>query len=847
MKLKNIIISAFVLCVGLIAISGTLRQAGPGSGYTNAPGEGNCTNCHAGSLFTSGANWNNIRLNGNFPGGGYVPDSTYLIEITHRQTGISKFGFQVTPLVKSSNAPAGNIIVSSARVQRYTQNVSGQTREYAGHTSAGNTTVSTDSTRWFFEWKAPSSNLGTVTFHVTVLAANSDFNLTGDQTYAKTFDIGISPNIPTATISASDSAVCSGNNISFQGGGTNNPTSFQWTFTGAQTTSSTLQNPTIRFTSDGNQLAILRTSNSAGTSKADTFNIKVHSAPTALISGNILRIICAGDSTFLSANIASNATYSWLPNGETERQIWGKAAGTYRVVVTDTITGCIANSNQISVVVNAIPQIPTLTSVSGLDSFCKSFIDTLVATTTTADSFIWNVNNVIFRTASNKLPISSSSTIMATVMAKRNPSCVSAPSDALNIFVMKPVTPLNLVGTAVSTDAINLTWNATPGANGFLVSIDSGKNFTNLNQDTAFNISSLQPNTPYQFIVRTLQNTPCNQFDTIIEVTTLPCSNISFEITSNNTLCLGEEYALFVKGLSQFNYSVSFNNGPFGLDTIFSELPTQNGFVEVRIIDSAELSCPAIFRNISYTVTTPIIDTVSKPETINLCSNESYIYKVAEGYSNIDYFVNNALVLSSTNNEFELDGISTGDSIYAIAKNGFCEQRLSSVKFIVTQQPIGGFTFERSYKTYTFTPNQTNADSYVWKFGDGDSSTQEMPVHTYAEMNKEIEVSLSVSNGGLCFANDTQTIVLPDVSSVGLLKLLGLNIYPNPFLHQINISNSGQAPFKYELHSALGQKVLEGNSNDADTRLNAVNLANGMYLLKIISGTDVVVINLIKR
>src|SRR5690606_33041680 len=160
MKLKTNIITFSFLSACFIAISGTMNQSGPGPGLTNAPNESNCTSCHSGSLVTSGSNWNNIRLKGDFTGGGYIPDSVYTIEITHKQSGISKFGFQVTPLLKSNNAPAGSISVSSNRVQRYTSVVNNQTRQYAGHTSTGTSSVSTDSTHWFFTWTAPSSNVG---------------------------------------------------------------------------------------------------------------------------------------------------------------------------------------------------------------------------------------------------------------------------------------------------------------------------------------------------------------------------------------------------------------------------------------------------------------------------------------------------------------------------------------------------------------------------------------------------------------------------------------------------------------------------------------------------------------
>lgn len=46
--------------------------------------------------------------------------------------------------------------------------------------------------------------------------------------------------------------------------------------------------------------------------------------------------------------------------------------------------------------------------------------------------------------------------------------------------------------------------------------------------------------------------------------------------------------------------------------------------------------------------------------------------------------------------------------------------------------PTAGFTNEIDGSTVTFTNTSVNADSYMWDFGDGNTSNEESPVHTYA-------------------------------------------------------------------------------------------------------------------
>ncbi len=63
-----------------------------------------------------------------------------------------------------------------------------------------------------------------------------------------------------------------------------------------------------------------------------------------------------------------------------------------------------------------------------------------------------------------------------------------------------------------------------------------------------------------------------------------------------------------------------------------------------------------------------------------------------------------------------------------------------------TQDPIiVSFTFEVDGNDVTFTNESLNAESYSWDFGDGNSSDQESPTHTY-ESTGEYTVVLTASN-----------------------------------------------------------------------------------------------------
>ncbi len=65
-----------------------------------------------------------------------------------------------------------------------------------------------------------------------------------------------------------------------------------------------------------------------------------------------------------------------------------------------------------------------------------------------------------------------------------------------------------------------------------------------------------------------------------------------------------------------------------------------------------------------------------------------------------------------------------------------------------TAEPVAAFTFTANELTVTFSNTSTDATSYSWDFGDGNTSNEVNPVHTYAE-GGTYNVKLTARNGEL--------------------------------------------------------------------------------------------------
>lgn len=126
--------------------------------------------------------------------------------------------------------------------------------------------------------------------------------------------------------------------------------------------------------------------------------------------------------------------------------------------------------------------------------------------------------------------------------------------------------------------------------------------------------------------------------------------------------------------------------------------------------------------------------------------------------------------------------------------------------------------------------------SYKWYFGDGDSSTDKHPVHTYTNANNQV-VRLIVR--GDCGEDDT-TITLRDFTSIGQVSFASQILYPNPANTEFSIDLKENETALYTLLSIDGKTLKTGSAGKND-KVNIADLSAGIYLIRIQTGDKIVV------
>lgn len=182
-KIKLLFACGYLMVVlTALLLGGTMVQkvrslsTGPPPGVTGAPGEQTCVSCHFPAVSFS------EEVGGQFTITGpptYTPGQTYPIQVRHvtADNTRARWGFELTAL--AGETAAGTF--SNLSTQTQTLNANG--RFYIEHTLVGTFGGQMGGAQWTFNWVAPATNVGPVTFYAAGNQANNDGTSGGDEIY----------------------------------------------------------------------------------------------------------------------------------------------------------------------------------------------------------------------------------------------------------------------------------------------------------------------------------------------------------------------------------------------------------------------------------------------------------------------------------------------------------------------------------------------------------------------------------------------------------------------------------------------------------------------------------------
>ncbi|MFN8395559.1 MAG: PKD domain-containing protein [Bacteroidia bacterium] len=418
---------------------------------------------------------------------------------------------------------------------------------------------------------------------------------------------------------------------------------------------------------------------------------------------------CAGGSVTLTSSATSGN--NWSPGGQTTQAITVTTSGSY--TVTQTVSGCVsAASSPVVVTVNPVPAAPTITP-SGATTFCSGGSVTLTSSSTSGNSWSPGGQTTQSITVTTSGTYSVQSTVSGCTSVASTPVTVTVnPTPAVPTITASGPTSF-CVGSSVtltSSSSTGNTWSPGGATTSSIVVTNSGSYTVQVSN--AFGCTATSAPT-----VVTASPQPATPTITANGPTTF-CQGGNVTLTSssatNNTWSPGGQTTQSINASTSGTYTVVVTNQGCASN------PSAPVTVTVQPLPVAQFTPTTAGLNASFTDLTtnnPIAWSWNFGDGgTSTLQNPTHTYAAPGSYS---------VCLTATN---------------------ACGFNVSCQTILVCQQPVAAFNQSANLLQVNFTDVSTGTPtSWAWTFGDGGTSTQQNPSHTYAGPGT-YNVCLTVTN-----------------------------------------------------------------------------------------------------
>ncbi len=602
-----------------------------------------------------------------------------------------------------------------------------------------------------------------------------------------------------------------------------NANSYNWDF--GDGNSSTETNPTHIYTDDGNYNVVLTATNDCG-SVTSSQTVTISTLPSANFMADVTNGCVALTVQF--NDLSSSNTTSWLwsfPGGnpstsnEQNPLIIYNSAGIYSVtLVASNSTGdnTITLSNYITV-----DDVPTV----GFSQMTSGQTATFTNTSTNANSYNWDFGDGNSSTETNPTHIYSSDGNYTVVLTATN-NCGSVtltqtvnisnePSAAFEANITSGCASLTVQFTDQSSS--NTTgWNwSFPGGNPSLSSeqnpiviYENAGTYSVALEATNAAGNSIETQTDYIFV----DDVPMASFSQNINGL-----NVDFTNTSTN----GNSYSWdFGDGNSSTDFSPSHTYGMDGTYEVVLSVTNNCGTVTTMITVTIVTLPTAGF---GANITSGCADLTVQFSDQSSANATSWNWSFVGGNPSTSTEQNPSVIYENAGTY----------SVTLTVTNAAGSNMVEEMNYIVVDDvPVAGFTVDANAYNVDFTNTTTNATSYSWNFGDGNTSSETNPSHTYVN-DGMYDVVLTATNncGSVTF---TQTINISNTPTANWTS--GPSVGCSPLTVQFQNQSSN--------NSTSWEWTFDGGNPSSSTEQNPTVVYNnaGTYSVTLVvvnnQGTD---------
>lgn len=477
--------------------------------------------------------------------------------------------------------------------------------------------------------------------------------------------------LPTASFTSNNTTGCATHTIEFTNTSSDG-NSYLWEFEGGNPATSTVENPSVEYDTEGNYDVTLTVTNTFGSDEYTLNNaIQIEDAPDVDFTYTV------DGTTVFFQNLSNNGdSYNWSygdGNGssDTSPSYTYSERGTYSVTLTAS-NNCGSNQTNSEVIISILP-VASFTSSSTLG--CARHTVNFTNTSSEGNSYLWEFEGGNPATSVVENPIVEYGTEGIYGVSLTVTNAFGTDQSNINNFIIVEDVPI--VDFSHTNDAGTVTFtNMSTNSDTYIWLFGDGTNSNQISPTHTYG-------DPGSYTVTLVATNDCGQNQITSEIIAEILPEASF-FNSTPSGCA--------------THQVTFTDTSTGADAFFWEFEGGN----------------------------PSTSTMQHPTV-----------------------------------EFENEGIY---SVSLTASNDYgSDLTTASNIYVIRSIPDIDFSYTVNGGEVTFTSTSDNADTYLWDFGDGNTSASQDPSHTYTDAGTYL-VSLTATN--ICGDNTISYSVLSEVSPI---------------------------------------------------------------------------------
>ena len=760
-----------------------------------------------------------------------------------------------------------------------------------GTTINFSTLVTNQGTAATYQWKVNGINVATGTSYSSSSLNNGDIVtciLTSNANCANPTNVSsntitvsvATPTTPAVAVSATSTAICVGQSVTFTALPTNGGTSptYQWKVNGvnvgtnnASYTSTSLNN--------GDNVTVVMTTSAAcsstptATSAPTIVNVSAAATPDVAItvSSNSICLGSAVTFTATSTVAGANPVYQWQVNnvnvatGLTYTTNTLQNGNTVRCILT-TSGACISpntvTSNVITMTVtaNVTPSISIVTSNANV---CAGTSISFTASAINGGSspvYQWKVNGIANGVTSSTFVSSSlNNNDIVTCELISSINCVTSSLVASNAIIVT-INPIVTPSVAINASTTNICWGtpiqftALPTNGGTTPSYQWKVNGANVGTNSNSFTSATLSNGAVVTVTMTATGACTNPtavsatpITIIVSDTTAP--TLAIQASPSNAICSGTPVTFTAIGTNAglapvYQWKVNGISVGSNAPTFTSTLLNNNDIVtcimtsSLACVTNASANSNAISMQVTASPSQPIVTTNSP-----ICENAKLVLSSAI-ISGATYLWNGPNGATYSGNEVTIDQANTAHAgVYTLTISiNACSTISDPITVVVNPAPIAP-----SIMVNGNVLTSSNATNNQWLV---DNAFITNATSSSVTANQTGYYQVRVTNTAGCYATSDSTYVVISAIDDMLGDLSGVSVYPNPVqtYTQISIDKAilSLSKWTYSISDMNGRMIsFERNLNHENT-LNWSEWADGTYFINVSDGINYKTFKLIK-